>query len=92
MFEGKEGIRIFKREEDAETAIEVNSRNEEAKLKKQKVRVSDGELAKKVGISTHLDLSIAARPPRKGETGWIVTEEKEKVPERFRKALEFLNE
>lgn len=84
MFNGKKGPRVFKRREDAEFVAE--RRNLEAK----KIRVIDEKMAQKEGVSIHPDLSIAARDPQKGETGWIVIGKDNEIKERYEKALEIV--
>lgn len=91
MFEGKNGPRIFKKKEDAETVREVNSPNS-SELIVENVRVTDPQLAQEKGISIHHDISIAARGPEEEETGWIVVRKGEGIPERSRKALKLLKD
>lgn len=92
IFEGKEGFRVFKRKEDAKFILERNDQIEEEQLEVKKVRITDEKSAKKMNISVHSDISIAAEPPKEGEEGWIVTKDVEKVRNRFGEAFEFLEE
>lgn len=89
MFEGKEGLRVFKRKGDAEFILKRRDRVGEEQAEVKKVRISDEESAQKMDISMHPDISIAAEPPKEGEEGWIVTGDVEKVRNRFGEALEF---
>lgn len=92
MFEGKKGLRIFKREKDAEFVVKRNNQIGRKGLKTQKVRISDEESAQRKGVSIHPDLSIASRLPKDGEIGWIVIKDREKIREEYGKALELLGE
>ncbi|KXA91683.1 hypothetical protein AKJ57_00300 [candidate division MSBL1 archaeon SCGC-AAA259A05] len=92
MFEGKSGHRIFSERDNAEFVAEKNGKIEEKEFEVQEVKVIDQEVARRLNLSIHPDLSISARAPKEGETGWIVTENPEELSENYGEALELMGE
>lgn len=91
MFEGKKGPRIYKRKRDAEFIAKRRDKIEKDQPVVLEVRVSSEEKAQKIGASVHPDLSIAAREPEKGESGWIVVRTSDEAKEKYGQSFEVLS-
>ena len=92
MFEGKQGPRIYKRKEDAEFLAERWGEGSEDQARTLEIQVADGKKAREAGATMHRDLSIAARKPEEGETGWIVVHGSEDGSEKYEESLEVISE
>lgn len=92
MFEGKKGHRIFTEKDNAEFVAKRNGKVEKKTFDVQKIKVTDQEVAMQLNLSVHPDLSISARLPKKGETGWIVTDNSEELLKDYGEALELIPE
>ncbi len=89
MFEGKEGYRIYKNKDDAEFLANL-AQERDVETEILKVRVKDAAAAEEKGFTLHQDISIAAKPPKVGEQGWIVLKGDENVQESLGKAVEIV--
>lgn len=92
MFEGKEGLKIYERREDAKFIAERKTEIEKTQVSIVEIRILEEETVKNLGISVHPDLSVAARKPEEGDKGWVVTCNPDSLEKKSGDSFEILSE